>query len=146
MNESNKKFRISMLVAIAGIGLTFFQDEIKCKMGLSCPPTPARMAPDLGSPETGEKEGRKSDFQKRVDEEIGKQRRLELEKEREDLEGRIKNLIYLADECNCSKEWNQGKACYLKGRLLSRVKFDREIEQMRLRVREINEILRLEGR
>ncbi|MBC6472866.1 MAG: hypothetical protein GDA48_08625 [Hormoscilla sp. GM102CHS1] len=74
------------------------------------------------------------------------QKLAELKDERDDLDRRIAHMISLADRNNCSKDWNQGKTCYLEGRLLSRAEFDRELAQMRLRISQINEILSLYGR
>jgi hypothetical protein len=78
---------------------------------------------------------------KRVEAELASQKKIELEKERDDLNKRIEHLQDIAKKNNCLKLWIERDQCYLEGRLMTQEKFDKEIAQMKLDVTKINEIL-----
>lgn len=122
---------LGLIAGIGGIGITFFQDEIKCAMGLSC-------VPPAIQPETTNKAGTQpAPIPNCAEAEMAAQRSSELKNERYDLERRIAHMKCIAAKADCSKDWNQGRTCYLEGRLLSRAEFDRELAQMKLMIRQI---------
>ncbi|MDJ1172393.1 hypothetical protein PMG71_23465 [Roseofilum sp. BLCC_M154] len=78
----------------------------------------------------------------RVDAKLATEKRLELVATKEDLDRRIKQMLFWAEDENCESFWKKADTCYIEGRLLSQVKFEDEIEEMKLQVTQIEEDLK----
>ncbi|MGK7886285.1 MAG: hypothetical protein AB4057_16885 [Crocosphaera sp.] len=90
---------------------------------------------------SNDKNNREDFIEELIDAEIASQKRIRLYDEKIDLEKRIAEIENSANQSQCDKYWSQNKECYLEGRLLTKVKYERQITQMRLRINEIEEIL-----
>lgn len=78
----------------------------------------------------------------RVDGKLATEKRLELVATKEDLDRRIKQMLFWAEDENCESFWKKAETCYIEGRLLSQVKFEDEIKEMKLQVTQIEEYLK----
>ena len=80
-------------------------------------------------------------IQARSDAKLTVQRRLQLESEKNYLDRRIMQMQSLATDKDCASIWQQDKVCNIEGQFLSKLKFEREIAEMKLKMIKINEVL-----
>jgi DNA-binding Lrp family transcriptional regulator len=77
----------------------------------------------------------------RADVEIAAQNKSELLSQRDYLKMRIIKMEAVNRSITCESDWKQERTCYTEGRLLSKKVFNRELKEMRVELRKINELL-----
>ncbi len=74
-----------------------------------------------------------------IDQELAKQEKLKLASDREDLNRRINKMMDAMIDGDCTSSWNEGKNCYIEGRLLSKSEFENELKWMKSEIMKINQ-------